>query len=507
MPPITGSSFITTEIPTEHPTIIDFILEEPYSGSLILSQSVKVEVSGSEENFFLGFVKEYESGSLNLQVESQLNENTGSFSNWIIEKTGGGLGGQASKYASPLERNQDLLNRAAAGDINALIESGDLPNVGDFGSLLSKFNEIMGISGDGDGGDGGDGDGGDGGDSGTGGDGGAGDGGLAGLAALAGLSGLSVSSGLGGFKGIVMDDMIYGFVKCYEQQFKLPVGFAVEASCFLKGVCLANVIHKFAQIHLSVADSELPNLKLPPGMVAAPPGVTTAPQSVIKGTETGKHIGKPLFIKPAIQVLLGLAFVITYRKSLKPGFTVEQAREVQATEFAKALKNYFKVTLVVGINDHNKCKFSPGTSISGVFNGTTTSPAQLIPFSGFSIAVGKISNPELTDEPLKNFIEDYKEMMKEQAETKSTTPILVANLKMAKRVASALLKLFNNIEIEGNHLAPLMLSMPGQSAFGTIPAPSGVVPAPASIVVPFPPIPGTNKGKWGIKVGKGELIP
>ena len=43
---------------------------------------------------------------------------------------------------------------------------------------------------------------------------------------------------------------------------------------------------------------------------------------------------------------------------------------------------------------------------------------QVFPLTGFSVAIGKISNPELTDDPLKNFIEDYKEMMKEQAETK-----------------------------------------------------------------------------------------
>ena len=106
------------------------------------------------------------------------------------------------------------------------------------------------------------------------------------------------------------------------------------------------------------------------------------------------------------------------------------------------------------------------------------------------------------------FIEDYKEMMKEQAETKPGTTIEVSQLKMAKRVASALIKLFNSIEIEGNHFAPLMLSLPGvQSAFGTIPAPTGVAPSPATIVAPFPPIPGTNKGQFGVKVGKGKLIP
>ena len=98
----------------------------------------------------------------------------------------------------------------------------------------------------------------------------------------------------------------------------------------------------------------------------------------------------------------------------------------------------------------------------------------MIPLTGFSIAVGKISNPELTDDPLKNFIEDYKEMMKEQSEIKAGTPIEVAQLKMAKRVASAVLKLFNSIEIEGNHFAPLMLSMPGQTGVGTIAGPPPV---------------------------------
>ena len=302
--------------------------------------------------------------------------------------------------------------------------------------------------------------------------------------------------------------MINGFVKCYEQQSKLPPQVPVDVPCFLKGACLAKVIHKFAQLHLSVGDSTLPNLKLPPGMPAVPPGVTTAPQSVIKGTDKGPHLGKPIFLKPAIEILLGLAFVITNRKSQRPGFTVEQAREVQATEFAKALKNYFKLTLVVGVNNHNNAIFTPGTAIAGVFNGSTTSTASVFPLTGFSVAIGKISNPELTDDPLKNFIEDYKEMMKEQAETKAGTPIEVSQLKMAKRVASALIKLFNSIEIEGNHFAPLMLSLPGvQSAFGTIPAPTGVAPSPATIVAPFPPIPGTNKGQFGVKVGKGKLIP
>ena len=53
--------------------------------------------------------------------------------------------------------------------------------------------------------------------------------------------------------------------------------------------------------------------------------------------------------------------MITNRKSQRPGFTVEQAREVQATEFAKALKNYFKLTLVVGVNNHNNVMFTPGS--------------------------------------------------------------------------------------------------------------------------------------------------
>ena len=453
---ISGSSFTTTDIPIEHPTIVDFNLEEPFSGSLVVSQSVRVEVSGSEESFFLGKVSNYDSGSLVLQVESVENENEGNFSSWKIVKTDGGLRGSERK-ADPLENAQDILNNLQ--DIEALVKDGKIPNVGGFDSLQKTLKGINTV-------------------------------------------GRRITNEQ------LKLDMINGFVKCYEQQSKLPVGFAVEAACFLKGVCLANVIHTFAKAHLSTADSELPNLKLLPAMASVPPGVTTGPQNVIKGTDRGKHIGKPLFLKPAIQVLLGIAFVVTYRKSLRPGFTVEQAREIQATEFAKALKNYFKTTIVVGINDHNKCKFGPSVGVSGVFNGTTTSPAQLIPLTGFSIAVGKISNPELTDEPLKNFIEDYKEMMREQAETKPSTPIQVAQLKMAKRVASAMLKLFNSIEIEGNHFAPLMLSLPGtQSCFGTIVTPTGPVPSPATIVAPTTPIPGTNKGKWGIQVGKGELIP
>ena len=161
-------------------------------------------------------------------------------------------------------------------------------------------------------------------------------------------------------------------------------------------------------------------------------------------------------------------FVIT-KKISKSGITLDECREIQSKEFAKALKNYFKLTLVVGVNNHNNAIFTPGTGIAGVFNGSTTSTASVFPLTGFSVTIGKISNPELTDEPLKNFIEDYKEMMKEQAETKAGTPIEVSQLKMAKRVTSALIKLFNSIEIEGNHFAPLMLSLPGvQSAFGTI---------------------------------------
>ena len=54
-------------------------------------------------------------------------------------------------------------------------------------------------------------------------------------------------------------------LKCYEQQSKLPPQVP-DVACFLKGACLAKVIHKFAQLHLSVGDSTLPNLKLPPGM-------------------------------------------------------------------------------------------------------------------------------------------------------------------------------------------------------------------------------------------------
>ena len=449
---ISGSSFTTTDIPIEHPTIVDFSLEEPFSGSLVVSQSVRVEVSGSEESFFLGKVSNYDSGSLVLQVESVENENEGNFSSWKIVKTDGGLRGSAAKKTDPLENAQDILNNLQ--DIEALVKDGKIPNVGGFDSLQKTLKGINTV-------------------------------------------GKRVT------REQLKQDMIKGFLKCYEQQSKLPVGFAVEAAAFLQGVCLANVIHTFAKAHLSIADSELPNLKLLPAMATIPPGVTTGPQNVIKGTDGGKHIGKPLFLKPAIQVLLGLAFVITNKKSQRVGFTVEQARE-----FAKALKNYFKTTIVVGINDHNKCKFGPSVGVSGVFNGTTTSPAQLIPLTGFSIAVGKISNPELTDEPLKNFIEDYKAMMKEQAETKAGTSIKVAQLKMAKRVASALIKLFNSIEIEGNHFAPLMLSLPGtQSCFGTIVTPTGPVPSPATIVAPTTPIPGTNKGKWGIQVGKGELIP
>ena len=450
---ISGSSFTTTDIPIEHPTLVDFILEEPFSGSLVVSQSVRVEVSGSEDSFFLGKVSNYDSGSLELQIESVENKTEGNFSDWIIVKTLGGLRGTARK--TPLETAEEVLN--GYNDIEGLVKDGKLPSVGGFDQLSKS---------------------------------------------LAGIN----SVGVGVTNEALKQGMINGFLKCYKQQSKLPSGFAVEAACFLKGVCLARVIHKFAQAHLSIADSELPNLKLPPGIPSIPPGVTTGTQGVIKGTERGKHIGKPLFIKPAIEILLGIAFVKTYVKSKKPGFTIERARELQATEFAKALKNYFKTTIVIGVNDHNKVLFGPSVGVAGYFNGTTVSPVGLIPLTGFSIAVGKISNPELTDDPLKNFIEDYKEMMKEQSEIKAGTPIEVAQLKMAKRVASAVLKLFNSIEIEGNHFAPLMLSMPGQTGVGTIAGPPPV-PSPATIVAPFPPIPGTNKGKWGIEVGKGKLIP
>ena len=450
---ISGSSFTTTDIPIEHPTLVDFILEEPFSGSLVVSQSVRVEVSGSEDSFFLGKVSNYDSGSLELQIESIENKIEGNFSDWIIVKTLGGLRSTARK--TPLETAEEVLN--GYNDIEGLVNDGKLPSVGGFDQLSKS---------------------------------------------LAGIN----SVGVGVTNEALKQGMINGFLKCYKQQSKLPSGFAVEAACFLKGVCLARVIHKFAQAHLSIADSELPNLKLPPGIPSVPPGVTTGTQGVIKGTERGKHIGKPLFIKPAIEILLGIAFVKTYVKSKKPGFTIERARELQATEFAKALKNYFKTTIVIGVNDHNKVLFGPSVGVAGYFNGTTVSPVGLIPLTGFSIAVGKISNPELTDDPLKNFIEDYKEMMKEQSEIKAGTPIEVAQLKMAKRVASAVLKLFNSIEIEGNHFAPLMLSMPGQTGVGTIAGPPPV-PSPATIVAPFPPIPGTNKGKWGIEVGKGKLIP
>ena len=81
MPSVTGSSFTNILIPSEsqHPVLFDITLSEPYSGSLLVSQSIKVEASGSEESFILGFVKEYDSGSLNLQFESQLSETTSSF--------------------------------------------------------------------------------------------------------------------------------------------------------------------------------------------------------------------------------------------------------------------------------------------------------------------------------------------------------------------------------------------------------------------------------------------
>ena len=459
MPAPTGSSFIALDIPTEHPTIIDFTLSEEFPENLRVSQSIKIEVSGSEENFFLGFVKEYDSGSLNLQVESQRNENSGSFSNWTIVKTMGGIGGRASKYADPLERNEDLVRIFGSGNptkeaFNELLSSADLPNVGTFEKLQEDFTKFTSPN----------------------------------------------------FKGILMQDMIDGFVKCYEQQTKLPVGTPLDVAAFLKGACLAKVIHEFAQLHLSVGDSTLPNLKIPPGVPSVPPGVTTSPMNVISGTDKGPHIGKPIFLKPALQVLLGLAFVITGRKASTPGITLEQCREIQSREFAKALKNYFKLTLVVGVNNHNNAMFSPGTPVAGYWSGATTAPVSLIPFTGFSVAIGKISNPELTDEPLKNFIEDYKEMMKEQSEVKAGTPLEVSQLKMAKRVATALFKLFNSIEIEGNHFAPLMLSLPGTPGVGTIAGPPPA-PSPASLVAPFPPIPGTNKGQFGVKVGKGKLIP
>ena len=94
---ISGSSFTTTDIPVEHPTLVDFTLTEPFSGSLVVSQSVRVEVSGSEDSFFLGKVSNYDSGSLELQIESVENETEGNFSDWIIVKTEGGLRGTARK--------------------------------------------------------------------------------------------------------------------------------------------------------------------------------------------------------------------------------------------------------------------------------------------------------------------------------------------------------------------------------------------------------------------------
>ena len=105
----TGSSFIALDIPTEHPTIIDFPLVEEFPSNLSVSQSLKIEASGSEDNFILGFVKEYDSGSLNLQIESKSNVNSGSFSDWTIVKTMGGLSGRTSKYRDALERNEDLI--------------------------------------------------------------------------------------------------------------------------------------------------------------------------------------------------------------------------------------------------------------------------------------------------------------------------------------------------------------------------------------------------------------
>ena len=451
MPAISGSSFTSTTIPEldEHPVILDFDLVDEIEPTLNVSQSVKISVSGSEDTFMGGFVKEYDSGSLFLQVETFRNEGTGSFDNWIVRKTMGG----ASRYTSPLERNEDLLRLTQPGaNIEAAITSGDLPSAGSFADLLT---------------------------------------------AVANLAP----------RPIVRSNMADGFLKCFKQVSELPVGFPIEASCFLKGACMATVVHEFAQAHLSTGDSTLPNLKIPPGAPVIPPSATTAPMPVIPGTEKGTHYGKPLFIKPAIQVLLGLAFVITYRKSLRAGFTAEQAREVQSTEFAKALKNYFKTTLIVGVSNHNGAKFNPGTAFAGTYIGTTTAPGTVIPLTGFSIGVGKISNPELNDEPLSNFIEAYKEMMLEQERTPANTPIEVAQLKMAKRLASAMMELFDSIEIEGNHFAPLMLSMPGITTFGNVITPAVPVPTPGAVVAPMPPIPGTNKGKFGVAVGEGKLIP
>ena len=53
---ISGSSFTTTDIPIEHPTLVDFILEEPFSGSLEVSKGVGVKEGGGKAFFFLGKV-------------------------------------------------------------------------------------------------------------------------------------------------------------------------------------------------------------------------------------------------------------------------------------------------------------------------------------------------------------------------------------------------------------------------------------------------------------------
>ena len=111
----TGSSFIALDIPTEHPTIIDFPLVEEFPSNLSVSQSLKIEASGSEDNFILGFVKEYDSGSLSLQIETQENENSGSFDRTVV-KTMGGLSGKTSKYKDALERNEDLIKIFTSGN-------------------------------------------------------------------------------------------------------------------------------------------------------------------------------------------------------------------------------------------------------------------------------------------------------------------------------------------------------------------------------------------------------
>ena len=140
----TGSSFIALDIPTEHPTIIDFPLVEEFPSNLSVSQSLKIEASGSEDNFILGFVKEYDSGSLNLQIESKSNVNSGSFSDWTIVKTMGGLSGRTSKYRDALERNEDLIKIFTSGNpttsaFNELLGSADLPSVGSFEKLNEDF--------------------------------------------------------------------------------------------------------------------------------------------------------------------------------------------------------------------------------------------------------------------------------------------------------------------------------------------------------------------------------